>query len=97
MISSESPNDTNIAITLRKSLNSIEDTIADWFAEHEIIAIEGSEPTTQYLLEGENTILKRLMRVWLMATEKEYNTDERHKLIRLTKKMLDGVEAETNK
>lgn len=78
----ESPNDSGSTKELRAMLLNVRELMNS--------AIEASEQADTEL-EAENYVMRRLLRCWLKATERDFSSDERYLLFRLTKRLLDGV------
>lgn len=85
----ESPNDTEQTKELRRLLRLISDSIHDY----EIACVAGwyDDPEDTSALEDENTILKKLLRCFMVTIEKDFETNERRRLLSYTRRMLDGV------
>lgn len=88
---SESHNDSERVKEINQELNAIVPLIKE--LETAIEDYDGFDPKApQELVEGENTIMRRLLRLAQRLTEKDYQTDERLKWDYLTRRVLNGQE-----
>jgi hypothetical protein len=78
----ESPNDSDYTKELRTMLNNVREIMN---------ATDDTGEQADTELEKECYVARRLLRCWIKATEKDFSSDERYLLNRLTTRLLDGV------
>lgn len=85
----ESPNDSDSVKELRAELAKAKKLFSD--REQIFEDLDGPLPTEAEDYAMQLMIANKLLRCWMKATEKDFSSDERHSLIKLTNRLLDGV------